>query len=82
MTTTQHVAKSRQERRQPEALPALMTKRQVSEYLQVSLRQVEILTAKNRICQPIYLGESSPRWNRDDLLASLAAGQQAANGEG
>jgi len=60
----------------------LMTKREVAAYLKCSVRQVEILAHKNRICQPIYLGESSPRWHRDALLASLAAGQQPANVEG
>ena len=51
--------------------PELMTKKEVAEYLRCSLRQVEILTAKKRISQPVYLGTSSPRWKRDELLASL-----------
>lgn len=57
-------------------VPELMTKKQVSELLQCSQRQVELLTAKGRLCKPVYLGESSPRWKRTELLASLGqAGQ-------
>ena len=50
---------------------ALWTKKQVAEWLQCSLRQVELLTAKGRLPKPIYLGESSPRWRRSELMASL-----------
>jgi predicted DNA-binding transcriptional regulator AlpA len=53
--------------------PELMTKRQVSEFLQCSQRQVELLTAKGRICRPVYLGENSPRWKRSELMAALEA---------
>jgi len=56
---------------QPE--PQWLLKRQVAELLQGSLRQVEILVAKDRIAKPVYLGTSSPRWNRAALLASLTA---------
>ena len=58
--------------------PELMTKKQVSEFLQCSQRQVEILTAKGRICKPVYLGESSPRWKRSELMAHLDAQQAGA----
>ena len=75
MTTVIHPELSRHDRRHPEALPELMTKKQVSDYLQVSQRQCEILTAKGRIPRPIYLGESSPRWKRSELLAALDAQQ-------
>jgi len=51
----------------------LMTKKDVAAYLRCSLRQVEILTAKKRIASPIYLGSSSPRWIRAELLASIAS---------
>ena len=57
--------------------PELMTKKQVAEFLQCSQRQVELLTAKGRICKPVYLGQSSPRWKRSELLASLEASQEA-----
>jgi predicted DNA-binding transcriptional regulator AlpA len=48
-----------------------MTKSQVAGYLQCSQRQVELLTKKGRIPKPIYLGDSSPRWRRSELLESL-----------
>ncbi len=64
--------RNRQERRHAEqAPPELMTKKQVAEFLQCSQRQVELLTAKGRICKPVYLGESSPRWKRSELMAHL-----------
>ena len=62
--------------------PQLMTKKQVAEFLQCSQRQVELLTQKNRICQPMYLGASSPRWKRDELLASLDNASQTTEGGG
>ena len=72
--------RTRQERRHPEQTPPeLMTKKQVAEFLQCSQRQVELLTAKGRICKPVYLGESSPRWKRSELMAHLDA-QQAEGG--
>ena len=58
-----------------QALPELLTKKQVAEYLQCSQRQVELLTASGRLCKPIYLGESSPRWKRSELMASLGGDQ-------
>jgi predicted DNA-binding transcriptional regulator AlpA len=51
--------------------PTYLTKKQVAELLQCSMRQVEILTAKGRICRPVYIGPSSPRWHRDALITSL-----------
>ncbi|MCA9201084.1 MAG: hypothetical protein KDA87_26270, partial [Planctomycetales bacterium] len=68
VTTT---AASRHDRRHPDELPEWMTKKQVSEYLQISQRQCEILTKKGRLPEPVYLGRSSPRWNRAAVLASL-----------
>ena len=56
--------------------PQLMTKKQVAELLQCSQRQVELLTAKGRLPKPVYLGESSPRWKRAELLASLGTVQE------
>ena len=70
--------RNRQERRHAEqAPPELMTKKQVAEFLQCSQRQVELLTAKGRICKPVYLGQSSPRWKRSELLASLEASRDS-----
>jgi hypothetical protein len=37
------------------------------------LRQVELLTQRGRIAAPVYLSERSPRWRRDELLASCGA---------
>lgn len=54
---------------QPELL--LLTKKQAAELLQCSQRQIELLTQRGRIARPIYLGDRSPRWRRDELLASL-----------
>lgn len=71
MTTARVVEANRHYRRKPQDLPELMTKRQVAEFLQVSTRQVELLTNKGRIAAPVYLGPSSPRWKRTELLASL-----------
>ena len=70
--------RNRHDRRHEEqAVPELMTKRQVAEFLQCSQRQVELLTSKGRICKPVYLGESSPRWKRAELMAALEANQAA-----
>lgn len=62
------------------ALPILLTKKDVAELLQCSQRQVELLTAKGRLCKPIYLGESSPRWRQSELLASLEQSPSQAGG--
>ena len=58
--------------------PELLTKKQVAEYLQCSQRQVELLTHKGRLPKPFYLGESSPRWRRAELLSWLES--QSAGG--
>ena len=70
---------NRHDRRHPDEPPELMTKRQVAAFLQCSERQVELLTKKKRISQPVYLGSASPRWKRSELLAHLDA-QQAEGG--
>lgn len=78
MITATQTEKSRQERRHPEqAPPELMTKKQVAEFLQCSQRQVELLTAKGRLPKPVYLGESSPRWKRSELMVAIEANQAA-----
>lgn len=56
---------------QTDIIPELLTKKQVAEFLQCSQRQVELLAKQRRICQPLYIGKSSPRWKRSELLASL-----------
>lgn len=57
--------------------PIYLTKKQVAELLQCSQRQVELLTHKGRIPRPMYLGTSSPRWKRSELLAHLDTQQNA-----
>ena len=64
------------------AVPELLTKKQAAELLQVSQRQIELLSQRGKIAKPVYLSERSPRWRRDELLASLGACDNAANGEG
>ncbi|GEM_PF-903610 len=62
--------------------PEMMTKRDLADYLQCSLRQVEILTKKKRLPKPLYLGTAMPRWRRSELMAfleMLAANASAAN---
>jgi len=71
MTTATQSELNRHDRRHPDEQPDWMTKKQVADWLQCSQRQVELLTAKGRLPKPIYLGESSPRWRRAELLASL-----------
>ena len=76
-TATDTDTRNRHERRHAEQTPPeLMTKKQVADFLQCSQRQVELLTNKGRIFKPIYLGESSPRWKRAELLASLGTVQE------
>ena len=48
---------------------AILTKKQVAELLQCSSRQVEILVQKGRLPNPVYLGDSSPRWKRSEIEA-------------
>ena len=73
MTYAKQTEPDRHDRQHPEEPTEWMTKRQVAEWLQCSQRQVELLTARGRICKPVYLGESSPRWKRSELLAHLDA---------
>jgi hypothetical protein len=71
MSATTKYELNRHGRRHPDELPDWMTKKQVAEWLQCSQRQVELLTASGRLSKPIYLGASSPRWNKAALLACL-----------
>ena len=78
MTTSTDTRNRPEQRHSEQTPPELMTKKQVAEFLQCSERQVELLTNRGRICKPIYLGTSSPRWSRVGLLASLEASSQNA----
>lgn len=53
------------------AAPELMTKAQVAEFFQCSLRQVELMVKARRIPAPVYFGKQMPRWKRSELMASL-----------
>lgn len=64
---------------QTDIIPELLTKKQVAEFLQCSQRQVELLAKQRRICQPLYIGKSSPRWKRSELLISLDNASQASD---
>jgi predicted DNA-binding transcriptional regulator AlpA len=52
-----------------------LTKKQVAEILQCSMRQVELLAQKGRIPSPVYLGDSSPRWKHSEIAAIFDQGQ-------
>ena len=51
--------------------PVFLTKTEVAELFRCSVRQVELLVKRGRIIPPVYLGDSSPRWHREQLLASI-----------
>jgi predicted DNA-binding transcriptional regulator AlpA len=53
------------------AAPELMTKAQVAEFFQCSVRQVELMVKAGRIPAPTYFGKQMPRWKRSELMASL-----------
>ena len=48
----------------------LMTKRDVAAFLKCSMRQVELLTQKGRLPEPIRLG-THPRWRSESLVRFL-----------
>ena len=61
---------------------AILTKRQVAELLQCSSRQVELLVQKGRLPNPVYLGDSSPRWKRSEIEAVFDAARPAEAHDG
>ena len=61
---------------------AVLTKRQVAELLQCSARQVELLVQKGRLPNPVYLGDSSPRWKRSEIEALFDAARPAKAHDG
>ena len=77
MPTAKQTEPNRHDRRHLDELPEWMTKGQVSDWLQCSQRQIELLTQKGRLPKPVYLGESSPRWKRSELISHLDAQQNA-----
>ena len=59
--------------------PFLLTKSNVASMLQVSLRQVEYLVRAGRIPAPVYIGERTPRWRRDELLTAIETKSSGKN---
>ena len=55
----------------------MLTKRQVAELLQCSARQVELLVQKGQLPNPVYLGDSSPRWKLSEIEAVFDAARPA-----
>jgi predicted DNA-binding transcriptional regulator AlpA len=49
----------------------MMTKKDMAKFWKCSLRQIELMAAAGRIPKPIYLGTSSPRWRRSELMAFI-----------
>ena len=55
----------------------MLTKKDMAAFWKCSLRQIELMAAAGRIPKPIYLGTSSPRWRRSELMAHLDAQRNA-----
>lgn len=63
----------------------MMTKKDMAAFWKCSLRQIELMAAAGRLPKPIYLGTSSPRWRRSELMAFIerlaAASDSVEKGE-
>ena len=46
-----------------------MTKQEVAELFNVSTKTVERNSKSGRLPRPVYVGERSPRWNREEVYA-------------
>ena len=46
-----------------------MTKREVAELFQISTKTVERNSKSGRLPKPVYVGERTPRWNREQIYA-------------
>lgn len=56
----------------PEAQPdRLLTREQLAEFLQISIRQVDRLRSDGRLPSPFYVSESRPRWSRRQIQEHL-----------
>lgn len=55
-----------------------MTKREVAELFQISTKTVERNSKSGRLPKPVYVGERTPRWNREQIYA-LYNGQAQAD---
>jgi len=47
---------------------SLMKKKDVAEFFQCSVRQVELMVKAGKLPKPVYIGDSSPRWQRKTLV--------------
>ena len=46
-----------------------MTKKEVAELFQISTKTVERNSKSGRLPKPVYVGERTPRWNREQIYA-------------
>ena len=47
---------------------SLMKKKDVAEFFQCSVRQVELMVKAGKLPKPVYIGDASPRWQRKTLV--------------
>jgi len=47
---------------------SLMRKKDVAEFFQCSVRQVELMVNAGKLPKPVYIGDASPRWQRKTLM--------------
>ncbi|MEJ7593032.1 MAG: hypothetical protein WKF77_15910 [Planctomycetaceae bacterium] len=50
---------------------SLMKKKDVAEFFQCSVRQVELMVKAGKLPKPVYIGDASPRWQRKTLMEWL-----------
>ena len=56
---------------------SLMKKKDVAEFFQCSVRQVELMVKAGKLPKPVYIGDASPRWQRKTLVDWLNELQSA-----
>lgn len=54
-------------------LPALITKKQVAKWADVSDRHIDKMVRAGVFPKPTYIGVRTPRWRRSDLITWLNA---------
>ena len=62
----------------------LLTKRDLAERFDVTVRMIELMVKGGRLPKPFYLGDSSPRWRKIDIdtwLEKLASEAQQQSGK-
>ena len=58
-------------------LRRLLTKRDVADHLQVSVRQIDLMVKSKQFLPPIYISKGAPRWRPEDLDAYFEAKRTA-----